>query len=330
MKKILPIAMIALAAMAVSCSNDDDNGLKNPTKDAISFSRPYVINSVKEKTGSTNIDFNSFYVWGFVNSPDSYIFDKNPVTLNGGNWVVNKNEYWYAGQEYYFSAIAPTSANIIFDKVTANADSYLGGGSIQFDNTVNPGKTDLVYAFSDKITAKDNGNTPVPLTFRHLLSRVMFTFTNNVSQSTSLVIKNLNLVGLYSKGTIDMNSSDAVWAPSDTDTELTIPDIKADSVFTHNNSTISDSRFIIPGTDTFNVSFDVEVYNGTQKVATYSHTVTITAFNFEMGNSYNFKTTFTGDNLNPAGALEPIKFTVTEVEAWDENNSEMPIPTPGN
>lgn len=326
MKKILPIAMLALAASAVSCSNDNDNGLKNPTKDAISFSRPYVINSVKEKTGSSNIDFTSFKVWGFVNQPDSYIFDGDIVKKKDGNiWETERLEYWYAGQNYYFSAIAPVSDNIIFNKVTTTADNYAGGGSIQFDNTVNPGETDLVYAFSDKITSKDSVNAPVPLTFRHLLSRVMFTFTNNVSKSTSLVIKNLNLVGLYSKGTIDMNSSEQTWSPSDTDTELTIPDIKANSEFTFSNSTTSDSRFIIPGIDTFNVSFDVEVYNGTQKVATYSHTVTITDFDFEIGNSYNFKTTFTGDNLNPAGALEPIKFTVTEVEAWDEKNSEMPI-----
>lgn len=334
MKKILPIAMLALAATAVSCSNDNDNGLKNPTKDAISFSRPYVINSVKEKTGSSNIDFNSFYVWGFVNSPDSYIFDKNTVELNGENWVVDKTEYWYLGQKYYFTAIAPIQDNITFTKVTAPASdsTYVGGGTIAFDND---GHTDLVYAFQAVRHDAEGSITKVGLTFQHLLSRVMFSFKNEVSDATKLVIKDLTLMGTNKSGEINMNSATKSWVPTGT---FDISGIETDGKISRDSVKTSQSRYIIPTNEkqAYQISFNVDVYNGTQLVKTYEFTdeyaVTLPAVKFDMGNSYNFSATFNHQNLNPEGALKPIEFTVNSVNNWNDTIPSIvtPIPTPGN
>ncbi|MCM1355947.1 MAG: fimbrillin family protein [Staphylococcus sp.] len=326
MKKIFPMAVLALAAIgAVSCSSDDDEkGLKDPTKDAISFNRPYVVNSVKDRAASANIDFDSFYVWGFVNYPDSYIFDKNKVTKNGSEWVVDKTEYWYTGQKYYFSAIAPVSEDIIFNPVTEAADNYTGGGTIQFDNSVNNGRTDLVYAFSGPISHETTSSiTKVGLTFNHLLSRVMFTFTNNVSQATSLVIKNLTLQGVYANGIIDLNGTNTEWQPTGT---LDITDIKADTKIANTEKVISESRLVIPTTENYAISFTVEVYNGKQLVAEYDHNVSLPEVTFEKGNSYNFNATFTSQNLNPETTLEPIKFTVDQVNSWVKNNVKTPVP----
>lgn len=329
MKKILPIAMLALAAVAVSCSSDDDNGLKNPTKDAITFSRPYVVNSVRDRAASNEIDFEEFYVWGFVNNPDSYIFSKNKVTNTGGNWSVDKTEYWYLDQHYYFSAVAPTSDDITFNPVS-EADpngQYAGGGEIRFNNQTNNGQTDLVYAFKEENPTDLNAITKVGLTFNHLLSRVMFTFKNDVSQATSLVIKNLKLIGAYSTGAIDMNSTEPAWNPTGVfDIAVTTTDDK----FSDKASITSESRYIIPTTEAYAIEFTVDVYNGQQKVATYEHTganaVTLPEVPFKKGNSYNFSATFTSENLNPEGALKPIEFTVSDVNNWTDKNEDTPIP----
>lgn len=329
MKKILPIAMLAFAAVAVSCSNDDDNGLKNPTKEAITFSRPYVVNSVKDRAASTKIDFDEFYVWGFVNKPDSYIFSKERVYKSDSEWKIDKVEYWYLGQHYYFSAVAPTSDDITFNPVSV-ADpngQYAGGGEIQFNNETNNGQTDLVYTFKEENPTELNAITKVGLTFNHLLSRVMFTFKNEVSQSTSLVIKDLKLIGAYANGTINMNTAQPTWNPTGV---FDITGIKADKKFANDSSTTSESRYIIPTTEAYAIAFSVEVYNGQQLVVTYHHNgdnaVTLPEVTFEKGNSYNFTATLTSKNLNPDGELEPIKFNVIGVDGWgDDINNPIPV-----
>lgn len=326
MKKILPIAMLALATMAVSCSSDDDNGPKNPTKDAISFSNPYVVNSVMARA-SANIDFKEFNVWGFVNTPDSYIFDKNTVSQSGTSWTVDKTEYWYMGQTYYFTGIAPVSSDITFTPVTT-ADpnnNYPGGGEIQFNSQTNNGETDIVYAFSGAIKHDSQESVkPVPLTFKHLLSRIMFSFTNNVSEATKLEITNLKLASASSEGTVNMNTEAPAWTSTGS---FDITGINVDGQFGIGKKGISESRFVIPTTadKAYQISFTVNVYNGKQKVATYNHNVTLPGVTFEMGNSYSFNATFTQANLNPSGELSRIEFTVEDVVDWTENNTDYEL-----
>ncbi len=346
MKKILPLAVLALAAVTTACSSDDDKGTPANPKDAIAFAKPFVQNSVMERTATTKIDFESFKVWGFVKAPDSntysYIFEGNNVTNNptAGGWQVDRTEYWYPNMQYYFTGIAPgekvstTDAPqcITFAPITEPADTYTGGGTITFDNNAAEGRVDLVYAWAPN---KNNSATdsPVDLTFNHLLSRVMFSFKNFVSPSTSLVIYNMELVGSTSKGSIDMSSNQTWTATADEVTPLSIKDITSgaslESKLAYNqDGNISESVYVIPTTESisYQLQFKVDVYNGQTNVATYSHTVNLPKIKYEKANSYKFNATFDSKNLNPAGPLNEIKFDVVTVGDWAENNINLPEP----
>lgn len=336
MKKILPIAMLAFAAVAVSCSNDDDNGLKNPTKEAISFAKPYVQNSVLGRTQS-NIDFDSFKVWGFVKNPDSYIFNGADVTSQDKiSWTVTQTEYWYPDQKYYFSAVAPgKDISIAPDNTKAisftplqpqRENTYEGGGTIEFNNSTAKGQVDLVYAWKTEDTSKGIP-TAVDLAFSHLLSRVRFSFINDVSDATKLIISELGFTGSYETGSIDLTGpvKDAVWQPSDVDFTISNIDITNEK-FARRDTVASKYTCIIPAQDALSLSFKVTVYNGETQVKEYNHTVEIPSVDFMKGNSYNFTATLTSKNLNPDGELEPIKFNVIGVDGWgDDINNPIPV-----
>ena len=121
MKKIFPIAAIALSAMAAGCSSDNDNGPKDPTRDAISFANPYVANSINQREVATKANVTEFKVWGFVNQPDSYVFSDNTVTKKGNEWTVDRLEYWYLNQKYYFTGLAPIDESVTFTPLDASA-----------------------------------------------------------------------------------------------------------------------------------------------------------------------------------------------------------------
>lgn len=317
MNKLLPIAAIALAAVAVSCSNDDDdNGLKNPSKDAITFSRPFLANSINQRAAATNANFSEFKVWGFVNQPDSYVFNGDKVSLSGGAWTVNRTEYWYLGHNYYFTGVAPIDESVTFTPISSvPADGiYAGGGTISFDNRIAEGDEDLVYAFAGPIRHNETTDiSPVALTFNHLLSQVSFQFKNEVSQATVLEIQMLNLKATPASGTIDMNSAEKTWATNGT---FDINDIDADATFAFAKNVTSEPVYIIPASAQYEITFNVIVRNGSQIMATYPHTVTLPAVNFEKGNSYRFTATLNSANLNPANPLQPITFTVESVDDW--------------
>lgn len=331
MKKILPLTVLALAAVTAACSSDDDKGTPANPKDAITFAKPFVQNSVKERTAN-QIDFNSFKVWGFVNKPDSYIFDDNKVTLDNGQWSVDKTEYWYPNMQYYFTGIAPADNNngsIVFNRLTEEVSGpFNGGGTIEFDNSKANGRVDLVYAWADSVN-NSQSDAPVGLIFNHLLSRAMFSFNNLVSESTSLVIYSMELVNSISKASIDMNGNQT-WAPAaDAQTSFSIGEIgtgtTVENKLAYNEKdNISESIYLIPASESnYQLKFKVDVYNGQTKVATYDHTVNLPKISFEKANSYKFNATFGPHNLNPEGPLSKIEFTVEEVKDWTDQNIDL-------
>ena len=72
---------------------------------------------------------------------------------------------------------------------------------------------------------------------------------------------------------------------------------------------------MVPFAKAYNVTFTVDVYNGTVKVGSYDKTAVIPAtVVMERGNSYNFTCSLTFDNV--VEDAQPIEFTVTEVTEW--------------
>lgn len=327
MKITLPISLLAIAAMAVTttgCSSDGNDEPRVADKEAISFANPFINNSVRQKAATTLDNLDEFRVWGFVNEPTSLIFDGNKVVKGSSGWTVDRTEYWYPNNNYYFTGIAPASPTVVeFTPATtavAAGEQYYGGGTIAFNNKSASGRDDLVYAFQSMRTPAQLGvMQPVQMTFSHLLSQISFAFKNEVSKATVLEIQNLRVNGVMAQGAIDMTQANPSWTPAEFEGLYGVMDIsgiKADGTFGINATKESDPVFIIPENAGYNMQFNIVVRNGSQVMATYFHDLKLPTVNFARGNSYRFVTTLTGENINPDAALQPITFTVESVSDW--------------
>lgn len=78
---------------------------------------------------------------------------------------------------------------------------------------------------------------------------------------------------------------------------------------------------MIPQTQAYELSFTVEMYQGTKLAQTFEHTeVVVPKYEMKPGYSYVFETTLNADNIVPgAGKLYPIEFTVSSVEGWQQS-----------
>ncbi len=334
MKCIYPLAILALATTFSGCSSDDKDHpyVKGDTDSAITFSNPFINNSVKQRaaTPTTKDNLEGFKVWGFVADPSSVVFDGANVTRNGSGWSISETEYWYLGQPYWFTAISTgeieTMEHYVFTPLPSGTkpsgdEGYLGGGSIFYNNSNAEGEEDLIYAFSKKV----QHNTPesitqVPLTFNHLLSQVTFEFRNQMTQRTTLDIEGLTLLGAANSGDIDLSTGleSAQWVPSNE--KFPIADISTEK-FQYQQGTISEPSYIIPTDNSreYQIQFTAVVYNGNNEMARYSHLITLPKTTFLKGNSYKFIATLTPQNINPAQQLKPIEFTVVDVNTWQPN-----------
>ena len=81
----------------------------------------------------------------------------------------------------------------------------------------------------------------------------------------------------------------------------------------------SDYNFLIPNSCAYTVTFTAKVYTGSTLVKSKDFTVTLPATEFQRGYSYNFTATLSAGNT--LDDLEPIEFTVADVEAWGEDNA---------
>lgn len=307
MKKLF--LAIALLASVASCTKDD---VINESKEAIGFAGPFVENSTKADDPSYSGDtpFTAFNVWGTVygNGNTVAIFANDAVsgTVGTGAWTcTTKTNYWIAGAEYYFAALA--NADEDADAVTLGADKLPATVTYTAD------QTDLVYAKSEKYTGEESGNDLVALTFNHLLSLVNFT-VNNGSQSAigySFNVKNIKITGT-TKGKYYIQAVESKTAG--TWEKLTGGDYDFVDVLTVNNTTSSDdcdkAMLVIPGTVT--VSFVVETcVNGT---AIRSKSYSKSGITLAAGNSYNFVV------VPEVG--EEIKFSVASNPTWTTNAAE--------
>ena len=345
MKKIF-VAMLALAA-ATACSNDE---LVSVNQEAIAFDNAFINNSVRSVvdpslTASTLADFQ---VYGYVEGQPLFNAEDNGVTVykNGGSltqdqyagqaktdWKYEGTQYWIAGAKYNFAAVAPvTDQN--WEKTTASKD----GVTLSFTNN---GIQDLLYAQSEEIEGKTVGNNAVAFTFRHLLSKVKFSFKNGYNASNATIkVYDITINNAYESANVALNATSTTWsdwAQNDT-TPLTLEfgaatadDTNTAAAYAYNTTLESyNELFLIPGAITggYEVSFKVALLvSGTQIGDPYEHTIhTPDTFVPVAGNSYDITAEITASNIDPEHSQEAIEFTVTKIEDWTENNTSVNIP----
>lgn len=314
MKKYL---FIALAAAALtSCSNDDTIDIQ---KEAISFSNAFIDNNTRAADPSlNNTTLKEFNVYGSVTGIDGTtkveIF--NGETVSGivgtteGNpnvWTCTKTQYWIPNGKYNFAAVVngtvATETEHLPATITYNAD----------------GTTDLLYARSaTDILGKASDNDLVEFTFNHLLSKVMFTAKNSMTDSNyKYSLANLKVTGTSTTGTYTVGAT-TPWGNTNT--------TGATEGFGNINDVVggvteakecTNERLIIPANYTnLEISFDLTwYYNGTA-ISTLTDQKKTASVNLQPGYAYNFVITTA---LNA-----PIQFTVEKAPEWNTPVNEVP------
>lgn len=342
MKKVF-LALAAVVALA-ACSKEEtiiadkgdaigfDTFVENATRVAESADPSLTVGDMK--------DGNGFGVYGFVTNgtvtaplfTNEKIFWDATANSNAGAWTYDDKQYWIAGARYDFAAIAPYDAYEVTSATT-------NGVTLDFESD---GVTDLLYAQNNEVP-----HTTVGFTFKHLLSKVKFTFKNDYdATNTVIAVKNIVINDAYAKGgaNLGLNTDGvtAAWSVNSVDANLDLA--FGDAVNANNNyiaqgaeEESANALLLIPTAGhTYDVTFTIDLLykNGDDYVVvtSYNHTVKLT-YNFEFGKSYNVATAIDYTNIVPDGPggedneQSTIEFTVTDITDWvDGGNAGVVFP----
>ena len=329
MKKTL--LMIAAAFAFVACSNDETILQAQP--EAIGFDNAFIENSTRSVYDPSFTDtkiFSDFAVYGFVEG--AVLFDGTQVSkdiTNGdlkSDWKYAGTQYWIAGAKYNFNAVAPMTDGG-WTKSAATKDAT----TLSFTND---GETDLLYAYATA-EGKAESNNAVAFTFRHVLSKVKFTFKNDYNATNATIrVKDVKITYAYKTGSVVLDAA-SKWSSQAGTLELAfgnaaVASADAEEAFDYGKSVESyNELLLIPGAGpkevegkkTYTVTFTVDLLVSDTVVKSYSHSINA-AFTPEAGNSYNLTATITAENIDPDHEQEPIEFTVNPLPGWGETNNE--------
>lgn len=338
---------LATAAMLASCSQDETVEMAQNTR-AISFSNAFVDNATRSVVDpSFEVStLGNFAVYGFTQN--GQIFDGVTVSSadDGRTWTYSPTQYWVEGNQYAFAAIAPASVSVSGETLTGSSVAdYKVGMTVIFTND---GKTDLLYANGGAFDANETfmaSIQPVSLTFKHQLSKVKFSFENNVSGAYNVKVTNVKITDAKSTGTLTVNAADAnAWSNVEGTLALDFGAAglnagTADAIEFGTEVETYNEQLMIPtaSTESYTVTFTVELLNGTVSMGKYNHTATISGVELKLGYCYDFAAELNADNIvvdpdDPDAELKPIEFTVNEISDWintDEDQT-IDIPSAGN
>jgi hypothetical protein len=324
MKKTL-FAVLALAAVA-ACNKAEV--VEQSAANAIAFDNAFVDNAVKSVSDPsfTNANmFTDFAVFGFVEG--ATLFDGTQVKKEKINndlksdWQYTGTQYWIAGAQYKFNAVAPmTGGN--WTKTTATPEAT----TLAFTNN---GTTDLLYATAAQ-EGKVSGNATVAFSFRHVLSKVKFSFENGYNATNATIrVKDIVITNPHKTANVVLTAATA-WNTQATANDFTLAfgmatddesttDAKENVEVAYAYGKVYESQnelFLIPSAEySYNVSFKVELLVSNKEVAEYTHSVTA-KFAPAAGTCYDIKAVINAENIDPNHAQEPIEFTVNALPEW--------------
>lgn len=344
MKKIFLMGL-ATAAMLASCSQDETVEMAQNTR-AISFSNAFVDNATRSVVDPSfkKETLGNFAVYGFTQN--GQIFDGVPVSSadNGSTWTYSPIQYWVEGNQYAFAAIAPASVPVSGETRTGSSvDDYKVGMTVSFTND---GKTDLLYANGGAFNADETfmaSPQTVGLTFKHQLSKVKFSFKNNVSGAYNIKVTDVKITDANSTGTLTVSAdAENAWSGVGGDPlELefgaagTTGVSTADAIAFGTEVETYNEQLMIPtaSTESYNVTFTVELLNGTVSMGKYNHTATISDVELKLGYCYDFAAELNAKNIvvdpdDPDAELQPIEFEVDEISPWIDTDEDQTIDIP--
>ena len=315
MKKV--ILALTVAATMVSCISNEI--VNQPDIAKIDFAAGVQNGSSRvDNPAITTANIDAFDVWAFMDEPSGIVFDQKRVSKNAnGDWYYDNVQYWYASHTYNFVALAPVDHSNI-EVVKAN-EPYIapeGLGSVTFTNL--DGTDDLIYAEQQVTTpATITAMAPVGLSFKHLLSKIRFTFKNCFNgEYESLVVSDIKMVA-KNKAQVDLTQDVFSWV-LDANAQDVVLDFghagEAKNFGIGESVSCDNHRLTIPAdaSQVYAVTFTVSTYNGTVKGQDYPIEVSIKNCEFKPGKQYNFKVELSGDAMG----LDPIVFGQPVVDDW--------------
>lgn len=315
--------MFAVAALA-ACTTEQT--IVAPQNEAIGFDT-FVDNSTRAND-ITTANIADFGVYGTVTKDNNsaLIFDNTKVTKSGDAFVYSPAQYWIAAAQYDFLAFAPYQNG---EGATWTYDPTKG--TFSFNNATAEADQDVVYAYQaktteDKLTAKPEA---VKFTFKHILSKVAFSFTNTFTDgNTSLSVYNVKINNTAETGTMAIadDGVDAAWngvgdlvVPFG-DQATAVNTLQAKAIDKDNRTLNLAHHYVIPAQRAYNITFSVDLYQAGVYLATYNHTIEST-INFAKNGNYVLSVKLAPESIDPENELYPIEFTVNEVEDWRDNGS---------
>ena len=322
MKKLLFVALVAAGMTA--CMQSEE--LAVPKSEAIAFGDAYVYNASRAVTTTGNIE--NFDVWAFMDSVAGTVLDGEVVTKKApGVWGYNNVQYWMPDHTYYFAALSPANTTNVKDLEKATGeDAKLGLGSFTYENVA--GTEDLIYAVESVATPgyaelTANGMDAVKLQFKHLLSKVRFSFKNGFSTDNVTVKVSGVTMKVANNATINLAQSSYNWENLAGETTLDFGDVPTLAIDDPATATANEC-FTIPAdaNTVYEVSFHVDVYIGslTTPAHSWDKEAVVSGYELVMGKAYNFVAEITPDNLN----LHEIVFTA-KVDEWETPAVEIPV-----
>ncbi|MBO5346128.1 MAG: fimbrillin family protein [Paludibacteraceae bacterium] len=302
MKKLF--YLLSLLALFVACRQEDPVG---------ESARIVFANQVEELTRGDNTlttaNLVNFDVW--AHNDNGVVFDGTRVEKQGDLWVSAVEKMWEEKQGYYFHAFAPSGAVSNVGEYP-NAERARGLGNFAYTNA---GDKDLIYAYATRVQGsllKINAD-PVQLEFEHLLSRVQFTFKNNLSEG-NITITNVQIK--EAAKTAELNCGDASianWTWNATSTGAY--DFGATGTIAKGASASAENvQFLFPAaTRNYDISFSIAY----ESDAAEERTATISNVNLVMGKSYNVNLVVNDKDV--VTEEYKIEFFVAEVKDWGSN-----------
>ncbi|MDE5956657.1 MAG: fimbrillin family protein [Bacteroidales bacterium] len=311
-KSLIIFAAAALAMTACTTTKDIDYGVAQASKQ-VSFT-----SHVNKNTRAlVNDNFSQFSVFGAYTTNASttpvQIFNATVVSKNGADWTyTDEARYWIKDASYTFYAYSKENG-------TTGTSRFEGKELTLVDYTVDgtpENQKDLVFAAAENVVGKETGNAKVAFDFKHILSKIRFTFTCNFPEGYKVKVDQVEIRNFRDKGTF--TASTAAWTNQERSVENENADdmLKMSVAFAADAVTELEPAASVATQDVYVLPFAYEqpnvrlyfrltITNANEE--TVSQKVNYGAFKptWAKGTAYNYNVSLTG----AAAGLEKIEFT---------------------
>lgn len=332
MKRIF-LAILIITAM-VSCSKDCV--VSTAPRQAITFGNVFIENSTRTAEKFYTIEsLDKFFVYGKVSNTVNTVnlYKGAMVEKTDDEWNCDVTQYWVPECYYDFVAVSDVTAT---NPVNQNADN----GAVVVLTDVNNGlpeeikydassQKDLLYAKITSPISTSSDGIPITgvdekgnvlFTFNHLLSKVMFTFTNGFTEASGVTLKVVDIkitdaakIATYSCLNNQWANESAHFSGEDGDF-LSFGDTGDIAPFKTGANSVA--CVLIPQTGkSYTITFTINHNKGDKPT---NKTITTQKITLLPGHSYNLTTELNAGNVE---GVVPITFNINK-HNWENGDSD--------